>query len=115
MNALIQEAREKNFEIQTAIPELAHAYQRLITRQIKIYDTIYLAVEQMERAQFERNSDIVIQCKVFAANVQTAFVVTRDQSTEAYKGHWIGLGKKILCSRQAWNSLSDLLDKKKES
>jgi hypothetical protein len=39
----------------------------------------------MERAQFEKNSDIVIQSQVFAANVQTAFAVMRAQSTEAYE------------------------------
>jgi hypothetical protein len=31
----------------------------------------------MDRAQFEKHSDIVIQFQVFAANVQAAFVVRR--------------------------------------
>ena len=52
MDTLIQEAREKKFEIQTALPELAQAYKGLIARQNEIYDAICLGVEKMERAQF---------------------------------------------------------------
>jgi hypothetical protein len=115
MDALIQEAREKNFEIRTALPELAQAYEGLITRQNEIYDAIYLGVEKMERAQFEKNSDIVIQSQVFAANVQTAFAVMRAQSTEAYEDLRKGLSEQILRSRKAWNTLSDLLDKREQS
>ena len=60
MDAHIQEARETNMEIQTAIPGLAKAYEGLIIRQNEIYNSVYLGVEQMERAQFEKHSDIVI-------------------------------------------------------
>src|ERR1700687_3765102 len=70
MDALIQEAKEKNFEIQTALPEFAQAYEGLIIRQNEIYDAMSLGVEKMERAQFANHSDIVIQSQVFAANVQ---------------------------------------------
>jgi hypothetical protein len=59
MDALIQDAKEKNFEIRTALPELAQAEEGLITRQNEIFDRIYLGVEMMERAQFEKHSDIV--------------------------------------------------------
>jgi hypothetical protein len=72
-------------------------------------------VEKMERAQFEKNSDIVIQSQVFAANVQTAFAVMRAQSTEAYEDLRKGLSEQILRSRKAWNTLSDLLDKREQS
>jgi hypothetical protein len=75
MDALIQEAMEKNFELPKALPELAEACEGLSTQHNEIYDAIYLGVEKMERAQFEKNSDMVIQSQVFVANVQTAFAV----------------------------------------
>ena len=95
MDALIQEAREKNFEIQTALPGLAKAYEGLIIRQNEIYDAVHLGVEKMERAQFEKHSDIVIQSQVFAANVQAASVVIKAQSTEAYKKLQSALSEQI--------------------
>jgi hypothetical protein len=110
MDALIQEAREKNCEIRTTLPEVAQAYEGLITWQNEIYEAIHLGVEKMERAQFEKNSDIVIQSQVFVANIQTAFAVMRAQSTEAYEDLRKGLSKHILRSCQAWNTLSDQLD-----
>ena len=45
MDALHQEAREKNFEIRTALPEVAQSYEGLITRQNEIYYAIHLGVE----------------------------------------------------------------------
>ena len=62
-NALIPSRRQKkeNFEIQTALPELALAYEGLITKQNEIYDAVCLGVEKIERAQFEKHSDIIIQ------------------------------------------------------
>ena len=85
MDALIEEAREKKFEIQMALPELAQAYKGLITWQNEIYDAISLGVEKMERVQFKKHSDIIIQSQVFVANVLTAFAVMKAQSTEAYE------------------------------
>jgi hypothetical protein len=61
MDGLIQEAREKTFETQTALPGLAKAYEGLIIRQNEIYNAVHLGVEKMERAQFEMHSDIAIQ------------------------------------------------------
>jgi hypothetical protein len=62
-NALIPSRRQmtENFKIQTALPVLALAYEGLITKQNEIYDTVYLGVEKMERAQFEKHSNIIIQ------------------------------------------------------
>jgi hypothetical protein len=62
-NALIPSRRQKkeNFEIQTALPELALAYKGLITKQNELYNAVYLGVEKMEMAQFEKHSDIIIQ------------------------------------------------------
>jgi hypothetical protein len=114
MDALIQESSEKKFEIGTALPELAQAYDGLITRQNEIYDAIHLGVEKMERAHFEKNSDIVIQSQVFAAHIQTAFAFMKAQSTEAYKVLRKGLSEQILRSRQARNTLSDQLDPTEE-
>jgi hypothetical protein len=85
MDTLIQEARKKNFEIQTVLPELAQAYTGLIIRQNDMYDAICLEMEKMERAQFEMNSKTVIQYQVFVANVPTAFAVMRTQSTNSTK------------------------------
>ena len=110
MDALIQEAREKNFEIQTALPGLAKAYESLIIRQNEIYDAICQGVEQMERAQLEKHSDIVIQSQVFAANVQAAFVVMKAQSTEDYEELRPALGEQIERSGKAWGTLWTLLD-----
>jgi hypothetical protein len=64
-NTLIPSRRQKkeNFKIQMALPELALAYEGLITKQNEIYDAVYLGVEMMERAQFEKQSDIIIQCQ----------------------------------------------------
>jgi hypothetical protein len=45
MDALIREARERNFEIQMALPGLAKAYESLIIRQNEIYDAICQRVE----------------------------------------------------------------------
>jgi hypothetical protein len=95
MDALIQETREKNVVIQTALQGLAKAYEDLIIRKNKIYDAFHLEVEKMERAQFKKHSDIVIQSQVFAANVQAAFVVMKAQSTEAYKELWSALSEQI--------------------
>jgi hypothetical protein len=50
MDALTPEARENNYEIQTALPGLVKAYKGLIIRQNKIYNAIHLGVEKMERA-----------------------------------------------------------------
>ena len=69
MDVFIQEAREKNFEVQMTLPELTQAYKGLIIIQNEIYDAICQGVENMDRAQFEKHSDIVIQSQVFAANV----------------------------------------------
>ena len=61
MDVLIQEARQKNFAIQTALPDLAIAYKGLNGRQNEIYNGICQGVKKMERAQFEKHSNIVIQ------------------------------------------------------
>src|ERR1700731_4020087 len=95
MDALIQEAREKNFHIQTALPGLAKAYESLIIRQNEIYDTMCQGVEKMERAQLEKHSDIVILSQVFAAKVQAAFVVMKAQSTKDYEELGSALGEQI--------------------
>ena len=62
-NALIPSRRQKkvNFEIQTALPELALTYEGLITKQNEIYGAVCLGVEKMERALFEKNSNIIVQ------------------------------------------------------
>jgi hypothetical protein len=62
-NTLILSRRQmqENFEIQTALPELALAYKGLITKQNEIYNGVYPGVEKMERAQFEKHSNIIIQ------------------------------------------------------
>jgi hypothetical protein len=64
-NALIPFRRQKkeNFKIQMALPELALAYEGLITEQNEKYDAVCLGVEKMARAQFEKHSDIIIQCQ----------------------------------------------------
>ena len=85
MDALIQEARQKNFEIQMALPDLAIAYEGLIGRQNEIYDAICQGVEKIERAQFGKYSNIVIQSQVFVANIQATLVLMKIQSTEAYE------------------------------
>jgi hypothetical protein len=115
MDALIQEARQRNFEIQTALPELAQAYEGLINRQNEIYDAVCQGVEKMERAQFEKHSDIVIQSQVFAANVQAAFVVMKAQSTEDYEELRSALGEQIQRSGKAWGTLSTLLDNRERA
>jgi CRISPR/Cas system-associated protein Cas7 (RAMP superfamily) len=48
MDALMQETREKNFEIQMALQELAEAYNGPNDRQNEIYDAVCLEVEKME-------------------------------------------------------------------
>ena len=67
-----------------ALPDLAIAYKGLIGRQIEIFDAICQGVEKIERAQFKKHSDIVIQSQMFAANIAAAFVLMKTQSTEAY-------------------------------
>jgi hypothetical protein len=78
MDARIQESRENNFEIQTALPGLAKAYEGVIIGQNETYNAVRLGVEKMERAQFEKHSDMIIHSEVFAANVQAAFVVMKS-------------------------------------
>jgi hypothetical protein len=62
-NTLIPSRRQKkeNFEIQTALPELALAYEGFITKQNEIHDAVCLGVEKMARAQFDKHSDSIIQ------------------------------------------------------
>jgi hypothetical protein len=84
MDALIQEAKETHFDIHTTLSELANDYKGLIIRQYEIYNTICLGVAKIERAQFLKHSNIVIQSQVIAANVQAAFAVIKNQSTESY-------------------------------
>jgi hypothetical protein len=62
-NELIPSKRSKKeyFEIQTALAELALAYEGLITKQNEIYHAVCLGVEKMERAEFEKHFDIIIQ------------------------------------------------------
>jgi hypothetical protein len=64
---------------------LAKPYEGLIIRQYERFKAIHPGVEKMERAQFEKPSDIVIQFHMFAATVQAAFVVMKAHSTEPYK------------------------------
>ncbi|KAF8541860.1 hypothetical protein BDD12DRAFT_877685 [Trichophaea hybrida] len=115
IDAFIQEAKEKNFEIRSALPELAQAYEGLINRQNEIYDPICQGVEKMERAQFAKHSDIVVQSQVFAANIQAAFAVMKAQSTEAYEELRLALSEQIQRSGKAWNTLSTLLDNRERS
>jgi hypothetical protein len=61
MNTLIQEAGETYFKIQTTLLELTQVYEGLVARKNEIYDAICLKVVKMERAQFEKHSDIIIQ------------------------------------------------------
>jgi hypothetical protein len=89
---------------------LAKAYEGLIIRQNEISDAIYLGVETMERAQFEKHSDIVIQSQVFAANVQAALVVMKAQSTEAYNELQSALCEQFQRSEKAWGTHPTLLD-----
>jgi hypothetical protein len=49
-------------------------YEGLIMRQNEIYEAVYLGVEKIQRAQFEKHSNFVIQSQVFVANVQVAFL-----------------------------------------
>ena len=67
-------------------------------------------MEKINRAQFEKHSDIVIQSQVFAANIQTAFVVMKAQSTEAYEELRSALSEQIQHSGEAWGTLMTLLD-----
>ena len=96
MHARIQEAREKEFGIQTALPELAKAFKGLITWQNEIYKAICLWVEKILRVQFKKHSNIIIPFQVFMANVQTAFTVMKVQSMEEYEGLWKGLSEQIV-------------------
>jgi hypothetical protein len=80
---------------------LAQAYEGLIIRQNEIYDAICLGVEKMERAQFSKHSDIVIQSQVFAANVQAAFAVMKAPSTESYEELRFALSEQIQHSGNA--------------
>jgi hypothetical protein len=85
IDALIQDAKEKNVEIQIALTELAKAYKGLMVRQNGIYDIIHLGAENMEVAQFEMHSNMVIPSQIFAANVQATIAVMKAQSIKSYK------------------------------
>jgi hypothetical protein len=107
MVTVIQEAREKNFKIQTGIPVLTQAYKRLIIGQI---NTIGLAVEKIDKAQLEKYSDIVIESRVFAAYVQGTSVVMKVQSTKAHEKLQSAESRQIQHSGRAWATLSNMHD-----
>ena len=69
----------------------------------------------MDRSQFEKHSDIVIQFQVFAANIQAAFVLMKAQSTKVYEELRSALSKYIQRSGKAWGTLSTLLDNRERA
>jgi hypothetical protein len=67
----------------------------------------------MERPEFKRHSDIVIESQVFAANVKAAFGVMKAKSTEAYEELQSALSEQIQQSGKVCRKLSTLLDHRK--
>jgi len=54
-----------NFQIETTLPDLAQVYKGLVAKQNMIYHAICLKGEMMEKAQFEKDSNIIIQSQSF--------------------------------------------------
>jgi hypothetical protein len=115
IDALIHDATEKNFEIQTALPELPKAYKSLIIRQNEIYNAICQRVEKMGRVQLEKHSDIVLQFQVVAADIQAAFVVMKAQAVEDYEELRLASGDQIQPPGKRCGTLSTLHDNRERA
>jgi hypothetical protein len=68
----------------------------------------------MERSQLEKHSDVVIQCKVWEANVQAAFVEMKAQSSNDCKVLRSALCEEIQLAGIPWGTLSTLLDNREQ-